>query len=170
MSSSLSLIVKLLTFPPQIRAGFSASLVEMPMVLPTQFNVNPILLFSPLLWRSFLLPYTAAGGTDSRLKPPSGSGESAQDRKRGTQVRRKVFSSMQECDYYFFLIFLLFFWGGWGNESIIIDNGPIPGGSDTSLLFSFSPIDWISFFFMHHIHFLFSPTDHRFEFLWDQIK
>lgn len=82
---SLALIVKWLTFSPKIRAGFSSSpgWNEMLMVLPTQFNVNPILLF-PLLGRSSLslFPYTAAGGTDSRLTPPSGSGESAQDRKR----------------------------------------------------------------------------------------
>lgn len=59
------------------------------MVLPTQFNVNPILLFS-LLGRSSLslFPYTAAGGTDSRLTPPSGSRESAQDRKRRRNRRR----------------------------------------------------------------------------------
>ena len=48
LSLSLALIVKWLTFAPQIRAGFSAPLVEMLMVPPTQFNVNPILLFSPV--------------------------------------------------------------------------------------------------------------------------
>lgn len=86
---SMALIVKWLTFPPQIRAGFSAPLVEMLIVLSTQFNVNPILLFC-LLGRSSLslFPYAAAGGTGSRLTPPSGSGESAQERKRRRNRRR----------------------------------------------------------------------------------
>lgn len=53
------------------------------MVLPTQFNVNPPLFFS-LLGRSFPspFPYTAAGGTGSRSTPPSGFGESTQDKKK----------------------------------------------------------------------------------------
>lgn len=86
-NEQLSLIVEWLTFPSQIRAGFSASLVEMLMVLPSRFNVNPILVFFPLLLlleRKSLLPYTAAGGTGSGLKPPSGSQEPTQDRGRNT--------------------------------------------------------------------------------------
>lgn len=58
------------------------------MVLPTQFNVNPPLFFS-LLGRSFPspFPYTAAGGTGSRSTPPSGFGESTQDKKKKERER-----------------------------------------------------------------------------------
>lgn len=76
------------------------------MVLPTQFNVNPIPLFSPVReeLRS-LFPYTAAGGTDSRLTPPSGSGESAQVRERRRNRRRVEEDPLVHVGAFFF---------GWG--------------------------------------------------------
>ena len=52
--------------------------------------------------------------------------------------------------------------------SIITDDGPTPEEIDTSLKFSFSPIDHISFNPPHS--FLFSPTDHWVELTWDQIE
>lgn len=64
------------------------------MVLPTQFNVNPPLFFS-LLGRSFPspFPYTAAGGTGSRSTPPSGFGESTQDKKK----KKREKEEQEEC-------------------------------------------------------------------------
>jgi len=58
--------------------------------------------FSSPLGRSSLslFPYTAAGGTDSGLTPPSGSRESAQDRK-GRRNGRRMVSLMQEFSSFF---------------------------------------------------------------------
>lgn len=60
------------------------------MVLPTQFNVNPILLFSVLGRSSLsLFSYTAAGGTDSRFTPPSGFEGINPGQKRGREGGRQ---------------------------------------------------------------------------------
>lgn len=46
-NEQLAQIMKSLTFPSQMKAGFSAPLVEMLMDLLTLFNVNSSQLFSP---------------------------------------------------------------------------------------------------------------------------
>lgn len=174
-SFSLALIVKWLTFPPQIRAGFSAPLVEMLMVLPTQFNVNPILLFS-LLGRSSLslFPYTAAGGTDRRLTPPSGSGESAQDRKRRRNRRRVEEDPLVHAGVFLGGVqwmqtlklgfasaeFHLVLKGFNNNRSC-----PHTRGEWQVFVVYFSPI-----LFYPPFSFLFSPTGHWVEIAWDQIE
>lgn len=118
--------------------------------------------FFSLLGRSSLslFPYTAAGGTDSRLTPPSGSGESAQDRKR-RRNRGRILLSMREN-----------FWGGvqWmqtlkadsaSAEFHLVLKGfnnerwwPHARG-EWQVFVVFSLPYWSNFFFIHHIHFYF---------------